>query len=43
MKEHTVSCLNLEQIQIMTMSRQYAELVHVSPSLRGYNQSSNGN
>lgn len=30
MKEHTVSCLNLEHIQVMTMCRQFPELIHIN-------------
>ena len=30
MKEHTVSCLNLEQIQVTTVCRQFSEFIHVA-------------
>lgn len=30
MKEHTVSCLNLEQIQVTTVCRQFSEFIHVT-------------
>ena len=30
MKEHTVCCLNLEHIQVMTMCRQFPELIHIN-------------
>lgn len=32
MKEHTVSCLNLEQIQVTTVCRQFSEFIYVSGS-----------
>lgn len=28
MKEHTVSCVNLEQIQVTTVCRQFSEFIH---------------
>jgi hypothetical protein len=30
MKEHTVSCTNLEHIQVMTMCHQFSELIHIN-------------
>ncbi len=34
MREHAVSCLNLEQIQIMSMCRQFADLIQLNVSYK---------
>ena len=38
MREHTISCLNLEQIQITTVCRQFSEFIYVNPVLTKANQ-----
>lgn len=30
MREHKVSCINLEHIQVMTMCHQFSELIHIN-------------
>lgn len=38
MKEHTVSCLNLEQIQVTTVCRQFSEFIHVTGNQKATQQ-----